>query len=79
MCIYVYKLCEKNSDSKRSSKLVHHTHLCHVSHMFNESSLPDLGLKCAGHISDGRSSGVKFKLPWSLVVFPGWSLMRGHL
>ena len=35
--------------------------------------------KCAGHLSDGRLSGVKVKLPWSLVAFAGWSLMRGHL
>ena len=35
--------------------------------------------KCAGHLSDGRSSGVKLKLPWSLVVSAGWSLVRGCL
>ena len=32
-----------------------------------------------GHLSDGRSSGVKFKLPWSLVASAGWSLVRERL
>ena len=35
--------------------------------------------KCAGHLPDDRLSGVKVKLPWSLVAFAGWSLMKGHL
>ena len=35
--------------------------------------------KCAGNLSDGRSSGVKFKLPLSLVASAGWSLVRGRL
>ena len=32
-----------------------------------------------GHLSDGRSSEVKFKLPWSLVASAGWSLVRERL
>ena len=42
------------------------------------SSLRDFCLKCAGHLSDGCSSGVKFKLP-AMVAFAGWSLTRGGL
>ena len=42
------------------------------------SSLRGFGLKCAGYLL-GCSTGVKFKLPWSLVAFPGWSLTRGRL
>ena len=26
--------------------------------------------------TDGRSSGVKVKLPWSLVALPGWSFIQ---
>ena len=43
----------------------------HISHVFTKSSLR--------YLSDGRSSGVKFKLPWSLVASAGWSLVREHL
>ena len=50
-----------------------------ISDAFNENSLGYLVNKCAGHLSDGRSSGVKFKLPWSLVASAGWSLVRKRL
>ena len=56
-----------------------HARLCPVSHAFNEFAATFRLNKCARHLSDGRSSGVKVKLPWSLVTFAGWSLMRGRL
>ena len=46
---------------------------------FNESSLRYLGKKCTGHLLDDCLSGVKFKLPWSLVVSARWSLVRERL
>ena len=79
MCIYVYKIHEAavNCHFHSSVRKQMIAHLCPVNHEFNESSLPDLGLKCAD--DDGRSSGIKFKLSGSLIAFARWSLISGHL
>ena len=77
--MYIYKIYEAavNCHFHSSVRKQMIAPLCPVNHEFNESSLPDLGLECAD--DDGRSSGIKFQLSWSLIAFARWSLMSGHL